>query len=95
MRKLKLAIRVHEQRHGRDLRMRRLFNRLVAKKGRTVPCSKIPLDCNRKNPEACKGITSCRKNNKEYTVPRLYSKRQCMHMRKKGFTQRASCSVYS
>ena len=74
--------------------------RLAAKQGckklkagskTVVPCNQVPKKCSKSNRKACKQIHSCTKNDREYDIPRLYSREQCSKMKKKGFTQRASC----
>ena len=60
-----------------------------------VPCNKVPKKCSKSNRTACKQIHSCTKNDREYDIPRLYSREQCSKMKKKGFTQRASCIYWT
>lgn len=84
--------------HRKNIAERRAFNREVLSKkvlsNKVLSnCSKVPLDCSKKNRQACKAWTSCQANGRSYDLPRLYSRRECAK-RPKGFTARASCAPF-
>ena len=89
--------------HRKNIAERRAFNRKVLSNkvlsnkvllNKVLSnCSKVPLDCSKKNREACKGWASCHANGRSYDLPRLYSRRECAK-RPKGFTARASCAPF-
>lgn len=57
-----------------------------------IPCSRVPRTCNRR--KCTIRARACRSKGGVYAIPRLYSRQQCRQMKKKGFTQRASCAPY-
>lgn len=63
-----------------------------SKSKQIISCRKVPRTCNRKKCSIKNKV--CKANNRTYKIPRLYSPNQCRNMRKKGFTQRASCAPY-
>lgn len=59
-----------------------------------IYCNDIPKDYDKKS--ANKKYKKCvrKRDGKEFSLPRLYSKKSCEKMKKKGYTQRSSCAPY-
>lgn len=66
---------------------------------KSIPsCQNVPRHCDKKtcSNKFLSKSKQCRRarDGKVFALPRLYSKEVCNTMKKKGFTQRASCAAY-
>lgn len=59
-----------------------------------ISCRRVPSNCNKKSCD--KKYKKCKRtsDHKLFSLPRLYSRKQCKSVKKKGFTQRSSCAAY-
>ena len=60
----------------------------------TIPCSKVPLRCDKKSIHLCKGVRSCRTSTRNFSIPRLYSPMKCKSGIR-GYTAKASCKPFT
>lgn len=72
---------------------------MARSKKRVGACSSVNRLCSKRRKKECGGRKECvTGRGKVYSLPRLYSRKECDSFRKRkrrmGFTQRASCSPF-
>ncbi len=61
---------------------------------RAISCNKVNVNCNKKKCKTRGKKCIREKDGKIFSIPRLYSRKECNSFKKKGFTQKSSCAPY-
>ena len=61
---------------------------------RAISCRKVDINCNKKKCKTKNKKCKREKDGKIFSLPRLYSRKECNSFKNKGFTQKSSCAAY-